>query len=279
MPFTHSFTDVTPFARYDGLPWTRIRVEESATGTGAWSQIADMAIAVDPTPDTPNPVDVTVTTSTLETGYFRFRFSDAASTLSPYTEAVYSPSLSSGAPYFTVAEFRARFPDLTSAAYPDTKVEEVRALAEQALEDEMGVSFVARSETETLSGDGTGSLRLGRGHVRDVTAASIGGTALTAAELLLVLKEGRYLDYTNGWTAGTGNVVVTYTHGYDRPPLRVKQAAMVLTRDWLVQGPVSERALRIAVESGESLPTSGPPFFIPEVNEVVRAYSERVYVG
>ena len=89
--FTHSFRDTFPPARFDATPWTRILVEESADGTGGWTQIADQAIAVDGTPESPDPVDVTVT-ATLERGWFRFRFKDAAAALSPYTAAIASPN-------------------------------------------------------------------------------------------------------------------------------------------------------------------------------------------
>ena len=91
MAFTHSFRNTFPPARFDATPWTRILVEESANGATGWTQIADQAIAVDATPDSPDPVDVTVTSS-LERGWFRFRFKDAAAALSPYTAPVASPS-------------------------------------------------------------------------------------------------------------------------------------------------------------------------------------------
>lgn len=93
MAFTHSFQAVTPFARYDGVSWTRALVEESANGSSGWSQIATPTIPTDPTPDTANPVNITVTTAALAAGYYRFRFdTGASSATSPYTGSVYSPA-------------------------------------------------------------------------------------------------------------------------------------------------------------------------------------------
>lgn len=96
MAFAHSFNDVYPPARFDGVAWTRVRVQESAASTGPWTQIADQAIAIDATPETPNPLDITVTTATLERGYFRFQFVDAATNTSPFTDAVFSPAAVGG---------------------------------------------------------------------------------------------------------------------------------------------------------------------------------------
>lgn len=92
MTYIHSFQDVTPPARYDGLPWVNARVEEAAAEAGPFTQIASLALPVDADPSTPNPVDLTVTTATLERGWYRWRFDDAAGRLSPYTAPVFSPA-------------------------------------------------------------------------------------------------------------------------------------------------------------------------------------------
>lgn len=89
--FTHSFAGVTPSARFDGLPWTAVLVEEASVPAGPFTQIASVAIPADSTPAVPDPVNITVTTATLAAGYFRFRFTDAASNLSPYTAVIASP--------------------------------------------------------------------------------------------------------------------------------------------------------------------------------------------
>ncbi len=109
--FTHSFTQVTPFARYDNVPWTLVRVEEAATADGEFTEIAAIAITPDTTPATPNPIDVTITTATLPAGWFRFRWDDGGAT-SPATEAIRSPA-GSTAPFASLADLAARIGALT----------------------------------------------------------------------------------------------------------------------------------------------------------------------
>jgi len=91
--FTHSFENTTPPARFDDVPWTRVLVEQATPETPTtWTQIDDQAIAVDPTPATPNPVAITVTTATLERAFFRFRFDVTPSNPSTPSPPVLSPS-------------------------------------------------------------------------------------------------------------------------------------------------------------------------------------------
>jgi len=101
---THSFTAVTPPARFDGVPWTTVSVEESALAAGPFTLVATLAVEVDATPDTPNPVNITVTTATLASGFFRFRFADIVGNTSPYSSPVASPALSPSLPVRPTAQ-------------------------------------------------------------------------------------------------------------------------------------------------------------------------------
>lgn len=89
--FVHSFSGVTPPARFDGTPWTSVLVYQSATATTG-ALVQTLSIPVDATPDTPNPVNLTVTLAPFEVGYFVFRFRDASLTLSPASAPILSPS-------------------------------------------------------------------------------------------------------------------------------------------------------------------------------------------
>lgn len=124
--FTHSFVGTRPPARFDGVPWTRILVEESADRVVA-SQIDDQAIAIDPTPASPDPVDFTVATATLERGWFRTRFKDAAGNVSQYTDWVFSPSTSS----LSIEELKRRL-DLTTDGKDDLVAEDLASAVAQA---------------------------------------------------------------------------------------------------------------------------------------------------
>jgi hypothetical protein len=171
----------------------------------------------------------------------------------------------------------------------DQEIEDARALAEEAFEHACEVAFVPRTVTdEKVSGIGSGSLVLQWPRIRSVTAVSVDGTAFTSDQLaLLQFGAGSVVSYgwrTPGWFCrGIGNVTVSYEHGYDSPPLRVKQAVMMLTREWLVQGPVSDRRTSLPTEAGGniglSLPGPDAPFGIPEVDEAYRQYNERTYVA
>lgn len=93
MSYMHSFTDVEPPVRYDAVAWASVHIEESSDNA-TWTEVDVQALAADPNPATPTPVNISVQ-SDLEAGYFRFRFEDATAVLSPYTGSVASPSVSS----------------------------------------------------------------------------------------------------------------------------------------------------------------------------------------
>lgn len=93
MPFTHSFAAIRPPARYDEptVAWSHIGIEEGATAQGPWTQIEERPIVADPTPNSPNPIDLTVMSS-VEDGWYRFRFRDASNVFSEYSVPVQNPS-------------------------------------------------------------------------------------------------------------------------------------------------------------------------------------------
>lgn len=91
--FAQSFSQVTPPARYDGVPWTLVIVQEAPPVDGVFVTIATVTVPLDATPDTPNPVAITITTATLEYGRYRFAFQDAAGNQSPFSAPVLAPSV------------------------------------------------------------------------------------------------------------------------------------------------------------------------------------------
>lgn len=82
--FTHSVADILPPARFDGLPWTHVLVEEATMIDGPWTLIDEQTIPIDSTPATPNELDVTTTHATVQAGLLRFAFHGADGTPSPY---------------------------------------------------------------------------------------------------------------------------------------------------------------------------------------------------
>ena len=84
---THTLYGAQPPGRADGTAWDRVRVEESATKDGAYTAVVTQAIAIDATPETPDPINITFQ-SALSTGWFRLVFLDPSNNESPPTEPV-----------------------------------------------------------------------------------------------------------------------------------------------------------------------------------------------
>lgn len=195
-------------------------------------------------------------------------------TLVSYVEVV-------GGFHFTVAEGLAMFSENEVAGITAAEVAEKRVLVEQALEDACGVAFVPRYERETVSGGrvtGTDIL-LKWPRVRTVRAVSVAGTAFTAEELDTLSPWATGVYRSGGWTVGFHNIVVDYEHGHDFPPMRVSEAALLLLKNWMTQGPVDDRTTSFSTDSGTfALSTPGLRgivFGLPEVDAVVNQYGQR----
>lgn len=184
--------------------------------------------------------------------------------------------------YFTIAELRARYTELAdTAAYTDADVDATAAVAEQAIEDACNVAFVERTATDVVSTQTTyGARKLLHTPVRGITSArdADGNTIVVTGATI----DGRWVTLPNGWP--DGQVTITYTHGQDAPPLRVKQAAMILTREWLISGPVTDRQTQLPTEGGGAVNLALPggrfgTFGIPEVDATVAQYSHESLVA
>jgi hypothetical protein len=80
MPQVITWENYTPPPRYDGDPWTEVRIEEAVLSTGPWVQIDVFTLTpVDPDPRFPASRDVTtaLATDTVDLWY-RLIFADAA---------------------------------------------------------------------------------------------------------------------------------------------------------------------------------------------------------
>lgn len=176
--------------------------------------------------------------------------------------------------YFTDAELVAFAPATETNTLEERAA--MRDLVEQALEDACDVAFVPRTATETFSGSGGRLLVLPTTLVRTITTAADDGTPLDLADVKIT---GRAAYRPGGWPQGTANLAVTWEHGHDLPPLRVKRAAMILTKVWLLKGPVDDRATQLAGDYGTiNLATPGmfgATFGVPEVDAVVTRYGVR----
>jgi hypothetical protein len=99
MTYIHSFQQVAPPARFDGIAWTTAHVGQSLLKDGPFTEIAVLTIPTDPTPAVPDRISLTVTTATIAAGFFRFFFADTVGNISPYTAAIQSPNVDASAGY------------------------------------------------------------------------------------------------------------------------------------------------------------------------------------
>jgi hypothetical protein len=172
--------------------------------------------------------------------------------------------------------------------YPATLLERTRARITDDFAHKMGVSHIPRYRRLELAGSGSHTLFLPDLYVatvREIEVRRSGEstwTAFTADELAGVnATDGGLLIRETGlcWIRDY-SYRVTYEYGYPVPPLPVSQAALRLLVSFrgVTQTSTDMRAMRIANEYGEihlSTPGRGGAIYgIPEVDEVIRDYSE-----
>lgn len=273
MTYVQSFSAVTPPPRYDAVAWTELEVWESATEDGTFLLIDTQSIAVDATPESPNTVQITTTDATLAEGWYRFRFKDATPNYSNYTESVLAPAGSDGTMYFSVAELRARFPELTIEDYPEATVSDAIALAVEAFEHAADVAFVPRTETFTLTSGNPLRLDLPRQKVTSIDSIEGSTTGTVAVDGQIV---GGVFINANPWSPAE-TLTVTLTHGYDETPLEVRWAVMLMARNWLIRSPSDDRRTQLPTEGGGVINLATPGMFgaefaIPDVDRVLKQY-------
>lgn len=136
--------------------------------------------------------------------------------------------------YAPLAAIRASHDELASDGdYSDAQVLEKRDSVEIELEDIAGLSFVRRRARLTLDGSGTRTLELPVRYIRRIVSATIGGTALSAGDIALIVLDdddpprsctGVLVRDGSYWSAGRRNVVLDVEHGFDSPPSDVLSA-------------------------------------------------------
>jgi len=78
--FVRSLEDFTPPKRFDALPFTEASIQESATEDGPWTTLETFAILpIDSDPSDPAERSFTTALATLEEGWYRLLWEDAAS--------------------------------------------------------------------------------------------------------------------------------------------------------------------------------------------------------
>lgn len=178
--------------------------------------------------------------------------------------------------YFSVGEFRNRYSDdAAAAALTFDQIADARATAEEIIEGldaEEGChqAFVLRSETFDLPG--AHRMTIPRYRVRSVDAVTVDGE-----------NEDPELLWLDGNSVcgvrARGPVLVTVTHGWDAPPTRIKDAAILLAYHRAAKGPIDDRAIGRVSPDGTLINLSTPGMRgavtgIPEVDAAIRAYQK-----
>lgn len=178
--------------------------------------------------------------------------------------------------YFNLGVLRGLRPEFATATA--TQLHEARRLAEDTMEAGCEIAFVPRGARLTLRGTGRDAIVLPWAELREVYSASIDGTALTVEELAALEPdhEAGILRRPSGsvWTADE-TVLLHIAHGYDRPPWRVRDAAMTLAREFVTpDSAIPNRATAQSIgDSVYRLTIAGRDGFtgIPDVDAVIDA--------
>jgi hypothetical protein len=188
-----------------------------------------------------------------------------------------------GGVLFTIAQARALSPLSSLTAYPTVAIVEARTMVETAIEEACGVAFVPRYRRDRVSGNGRSTLML-RPRLRAVRSVSVDDSVITQTYLdtIRVLPTGEAY-YPSWWASGISNLEIAYEHGYDSPPPRVSQAALLYAKNFLVKGPIDERTTSMVSEDGTfTLATPGMRGSftgLPEVDAVIQQYSLEVGIA
>lgn len=192
-----------------------------------------------------------------------------------------------GGVYITVADLRAWDPAISQQVADDTTVRTRRTSAEQELELITGVAWVPKYRRLTLDGTGDQTLTLDDPAVRTVRSVRVytgpaSFTTYNAGQLakVIVNADGTLTRIDDVFDQGTGNVIVEYEHGHNRPPEDLLDAFKIRVRDKITRptSGVQDRAETFQMAQGGTLRFAQPGLYttgIPDVDGVYRRYSER----
>lgn len=196
--------------------------------------------------------------------------------------------------FFSLNEARSSDTSLFNPSdYSTADLELARLETEVECEEICDRAFVPRYRRVARSGTGTTDIVISDADLRvlrGVRASSGPGQpfiALTSTELAAVkLIGGRELRRTDDaeWPLGTGNVIIEYEHGLDRPPDDLRRAALLRLRTRLNihRSGIPDRATSFTLGDGGTFRLDLPGPYktgLPEVDAVYGRYSLRSGAG
>jgi hypothetical protein len=108
--------------------------------------------------------------------------------------------------------------------------------AELDCEHICGRAFVPRWRRDVLDGAGVDVIELERGDVHAIHSLTVDGTAWPVTSSDIVVEGDVIRHRQRVFPTGVGNIVVTYTAGWDAPPPTLKRAIARAVRSGLYQG-------------------------------------------
>jgi hypothetical protein len=241
--------------------------------------------------DDAGEVVVSNASTTLVGDAYSYTLSTAVRDALGYYEATYTYSQSGqsvsitrgfevvGNHLFEIAELRSFDEALADdVTYTSLRLAQAREDATERLENAADVAFTVRATRQTLSGDGTTRLLLPHTDVVELYEAWIDGIEVDLADV--EVKPEGILVYASGWTLGTNNVEVRYTHGYEATPEPVKRAAKMLAVEYVVTSALPARATSQSTDVGDfriaiANVDAGRDTGIPEVDAVISRFGRR----
>lgn len=117
----------------------------------------------------------------------------------------------------------------STTTYPDQTLQDRRVEVTDDFQARTGWSFVPRFARETHDGNGRSDLLLDHLKASTLLSVTVDGTAQSLADF--TLDRTGLLAWNGGWfpTTTRRNVIVEYTHGWDRPPPTVASAGLART--------------------------------------------------
>jgi len=193
--------------------------------------------------------------------------------------------------YATPAEVRAM--DMISgesSTFPAADLVGAINYATAVIDDFCGASFVQRYQRDVLNGTGSESIRVTQLFPETLLAASIDGTALTAAQIsnTALFADGTMVRKDGTWTYTLPGhkVVIEYEYGLaDTAPEDIRWAARTLARYHLLEqvSRIPDRAISVQSEFGQ-IQLSQPgglnrPTPLNDVNVILNRHRHRAPVA
>lgn len=177
-------------------------------------------------------------------------------------------------------------PDLADKTkYPATLLAEVRDEYADLMDKECGVAFVRRYQRDKLFGNGRARIPLTTLRPRAILSVTISGT--TADPTAFDITDAGELIYLAGVfpnsTDGSRNVIVTYEHGEEQPPRKLRREVLKCIRSeclgrrsTLPENAISQMFEGTTIRFSTPDRAAGRPTGILSLDPIILEYSKRI---